>query len=60
MEPAWPAGPSSTSPGPSFLHRAGGTREAIAAFLEALALPLPKPERAFLQRRIAELAASQR
>jgi RNA polymerase sigma-70 factor (ECF subfamily) len=42
------------------LHRTGRTREAIAAFRTALALPLPKPEQDFLQRRIADLAASQR
>jgi RNA polymerase sigma-70 factor, ECF subfamily len=41
------------------LHRAGRTKEAIAAFRKALALPLPKPEQAFLERRIADLTASQ-
>ena len=35
------------------LHRAGRTIEAIAAFRKALDLPLPGPEQAFLQRRIA-------
>ena len=42
------------------LHEAGRTDEAIAAFRKALALPLPKPAQAFLQHRIADLAASQR
>lgn len=42
------------------LYRAGRTREAIAAFRKALALPLPNPAQAFLQRRIADLEASER
>jgi RNA polymerase sigma-70 factor (ECF subfamily) len=42
------------------LHKAGRTDEAIAAFRKALALPLPRPAQAFLQHRIADLAASQR
>jgi RNA polymerase sigma-70 factor (ECF subfamily) len=37
------------------LHRAGRTSEAVAAFRRALDLPLPKPEQAFLERRISEL-----
>ena len=42
------------------LHKAGRTAEAIIAFRKALALPLPKPEQAFLQRRIADLTTSRR
>jgi RNA polymerase sigma-70 factor (ECF subfamily) len=42
------------------LHKTGRTKEAIAAFRKALALPLPKAEQDFLQRRIADLAASER
>lgn len=37
------------------LHKAGRTREAITAFRQALDLPLPRPEHAFLERRISEL-----
>jgi RNA polymerase sigma-70 factor, ECF subfamily len=37
------------------LRRTGRTSEAIAAFRRALDLPLPHPERAFLERRISEL-----
>jgi len=37
------------------LRRTGRTGEAIAAFRQALDLPLPQPEQAFLQRRISEL-----
>jgi RNA polymerase sigma-70 factor (ECF subfamily) len=37
------------------LRRAGRTKEAITAFRRALDLPLPHPEQAFLQQRIAEL-----
>jgi RNA polymerase sigma-70 factor, ECF subfamily len=37
------------------LHRTGRTGEAIAAFQQALGLPLPQPEQAFLKRRISEL-----
>jgi RNA polymerase sigma-70 factor (ECF subfamily) len=38
------------------LHRTGRTREAIAAFRQALDLPLPQPEQAFLERRISDLS----
>jgi RNA polymerase sigma-70 factor, ECF subfamily len=37
------------------LCRAGRTGEAITAFRRALDLPLPRPEQAFLERRISEL-----
>jgi RNA polymerase sigma-70 factor (ECF subfamily) len=37
------------------LDRAGRTGEAITAFRRALDLPLPKPEQAFLERRVSEL-----
>jgi RNA polymerase sigma-70 factor (ECF subfamily) len=37
------------------LHRTGRTGEAISAFRQALDLPLPQPEQAFLKRRIDEL-----
>jgi RNA polymerase sigma-70 factor (ECF subfamily) len=37
------------------LRSTGRTREAIAAYRQALDLPLPHPEQAFLQRRISEL-----
>jgi RNA polymerase sigma-70 factor (ECF subfamily) len=37
------------------LCRAGRTGEAVTAFRRALDLPLPRPEQAFLERRISEL-----
>jgi RNA polymerase sigma-70 factor, ECF subfamily len=37
------------------LRRTGRTGEAVAAFRRALDLPLPQPERAFLERRVGEL-----
>jgi RNA polymerase sigma-70 factor (ECF subfamily) len=37
------------------LHRTGRTTEAVAAFRQALDLPLPQPEQIFLKRRISEL-----
>jgi RNA polymerase sigma-70 factor (ECF subfamily) len=37
------------------LHRSGRTSEAITAFQQALGLPLPRPEQAFLERRVSEL-----
>jgi RNA polymerase sigma-70 factor (ECF subfamily) len=37
------------------LHTAGRTSEAVTAFRRALDLPLPKPEQAFLERRVSEL-----
>jgi RNA polymerase sigma-70 factor, ECF subfamily len=37
------------------LHATGRTTEAIAAFRQALDLPLPRPEQAFIERRISEL-----
>jgi RNA polymerase sigma-70 factor, ECF subfamily len=40
------------------LSRAGRAGEAITAFRQALDLPLPRPEQAFLERRISELQAS--
>lgn len=38
------------------LHRSGRTGEAISAFRQALDLPLPRPEQAFVTRRIKELS----
>ncbi len=40
------------------LSRTGRTGEAVKAFRQALDLPLPRPEQAFLERRISELQAS--
>jgi RNA polymerase sigma-70 factor (ECF subfamily) len=40
------------------LSRTGQTGDAITAFRRALDLPLPRPEQAFLQRRISELSGT--
>jgi RNA polymerase sigma-70 factor (ECF subfamily) len=37
------------------LRRTGRTGEAIAAIRHALDLPLPRPEQAFLERRLSQL-----
>jgi RNA polymerase sigma-70 factor, ECF subfamily len=42
------------------LHKTGRTSEAIAAFRQALELPLPHPEQAFLERRISEICGEAR